>query len=225
MTSEQIAQIESILQYTFADKRLLITAFTHSSYANEINGQDNERMEFLGDAILGMVVSEYLYDKYVDCKVGVLSAMRSNIVSAEGLRPIVDGVDIVRYLQVGRGAADIANQSQKIDSSLYEAVTAAIFLDGGIAAAKSFIMRTLEPSLSNLNVYDCIDCISTLKIIRDKSHKSQPVYDTIKSGPDHKPVFTCLLSIDGEIVSEGKGHNKSEASQDAARKYLKTISL
>lgn len=224
MTPKLISQIEDRLQYTFVNKELLVSAFTHSSYANEINVQDNERMEFLGDAILGMVVSEYLYDKFVDSKVGLLSAMRSNIVSAEGLRPIVNSLDIVRCLQVGHGATDIVNQSQKIESSLYEAIVAAIYLDGGIDEAKRFITRTLETSLSSLNIYDCMDCVSTLKIIRDKSHKSQPVYDLIKSGPDHKPIFTCYLRIDDKIVSEGNGHNTSEARQDAARKYLKTIS-
>ena len=106
-------EIESKLQYRFNDRGLLLQAFTHSSYANVENLPDNERMEFLGDAIMDMIVSEYYYDAFPELSAGELSVMRSNVVSADGLRPIVDSMDLLKYLQVSNGSKQIKNLSKK----------------------------------------------------------------------------------------------------------------
>ena len=106
-------EIESKLQYRFNDRGLLLQAFTHSSYANVENLPDNERMEFLGDSIMDMIVSEYYYDAYPDRSAGELSVMRSNVVSADGLRPIVDGMDLLKYLQVSNGSKGIKKPVKK----------------------------------------------------------------------------------------------------------------
>ena len=114
MTAELIAQIEKKLQYTFKNKQLLKNAFTHSSYSRDQKVKDNERLEFFGDTILDMVISEYLYANYTEMDVGMLSTMRSNIVSADGLRPIVDGLDILKYLMVGYGSASVKRDRKSV---------------------------------------------------------------------------------------------------------------
>ncbi len=220
MTEEQIAQIEERLHYSFLDKRLLVTAFTHSSYANELKTRDNERMEFLGDAILDMVVSEYLFERFKNCSVGVLSTMRSNIVSAKALRPIVDELDILIFLQVSNGS-NIKNVSKKIESNLYEAIVAAIYLDGGFASAKSFILRTLLPLLSSMTSTEQKDGKTLLQEYCSKHKMSAPRYVLAgRIGKDNNPTYKCDLYINDEYVCSGEGTSKKNAEQEAAEKIV-----
>lgn len=221
MTSEQIAQVESVLQYTFSDKQLLVTAFTHSSYANATSAQDNERLEFLGDAILDMVVSQYLCDKFSARSVGALSTMRANIVSAEGLRPIVNQLGIIKFLQVGYGAANIKNSSKKLEANLYEAIVAAIYLDSGFDNVKRFVLRTLEPSLNAVGISEQKDSKTLLQEYCLKHKKSLPKYvETERLGSDNAPIYKYDLYIDGVYMCSGQGSSKKSAEQDAAKKLV-----
>ena len=146
-----LSEIECKLNYTFNNKALLEQAFTHSSYANLEQIEDNERMEFLGDAILGYIVSEYLFARYSDKNAGQLSALKSHIVSADGLRPIVDKLGLLDHLRIVSGETNL-QRSRKIAANLFEAILAAIYLDGGMSCAKQFVTNLLSDSLNNATI-------------------------------------------------------------------------
>lgn len=221
MTPKQIEHIEDRLQYAFANKELLVCAFTHSSYAKIFGVTDNERMEFLGDAILDMVVSEYLFGKYVDCDAGVLSTMRSNIVSAKALRPIVKSLDLITYLQVGNGALDIKNDSSKIESNLYEAIVAAIFIDGGIGAVRDFILRTLSKLLNEATQMRSKDSKTVLQEYCQKHKLPMPTYKLAeRTGADNNPTYKYDLYLGDEYKCSGQGSSIKTAEQDAAKELV-----
>ena len=211
-------EIESKLGYTFKNKALLAQAFTHSSYANAENVEDNERMEFVGDAILGYIVTEYIFANFPDSSAGQLSAMKSRIVSADGLRPIVDKLGLVGHLRVANGEVSV-KKSRKIAANLFEAILAAIYFDGGLRCARQFVLRLLSESIHN-----------ALKVLKDDKTLLQEYcqlkklaieYKLIKKcGPDDKPSFRYALLIDGKQVAEGTGSNIKAAEQQAAHKIV-----
>ena len=211
-------EIESKLNYTFKNKALLTQAFTHSSYANASSTQDNERMEFVGDAILGYVVSEYLFAHYSDKSAGELSAMKSRIVSADGLRPIVDKLTLLDYLRVANGEASV-KQSRKIAANLFEAVLCAIYLDGGMSCARQFVLNFLAEPMNNAAKASKDD--KTLLYEYCQLKKLAIEYKLLERiGPDDKPSFKYALLIDGKQVSEGVGPNIKAAEQQAAHKIV-----
>lgn len=229
MTSEQIAKIESILQYTFADKQLLITAFTHSSYANlerdkNHNAIDNyERMAFVGDSILKMVVAEYLYGVFPDKGKGEMSRMRSNLESRGWLSPIVDNLGLTKHL---RSVTNL-DYSDHLCADLYEAVVCAIYLDGGYSSAKQFILNTLSATLDNIKKVKQKDSKTLLQEYCQDRKIPAPKYVEVRderAGTDNNPVFKVDLYIGDEYMCSGKGKRIKLAEQDAASKYLKTIS-
>lgn len=209
--------IESKLNYTFKNKALLAQAFTHSSYANEQQVEDNERLEFVGDAILGYVVSEYLFDSYPDKSAGELSAMKARIVSADGLRPVVDKLALTEHLRVANG--DVVKTSRKIAANLFEATLAAIYIDGGLPSARKFVLRVLKSSLSS--VPTALKDDKTLLYEYCQMKKLAIEYKLIeRSGTDDKPNFRYALFVDGKQVSEGSGPNIKAAEQQAAHKIV-----
>ena len=221
MTAELIAQIEKKLQYTFKNKQLLKNAFTHSSYSREQKVKDNERLEFLGDAILDMVISEYLYANYAELEVGMLSTMRSNIVSADGLRPIVDSLDILKYLMVGYGFASVKHNSKKIESNLYEAIVAAIYLDGGLKPTRDFILLTLSGLLAHTDHFAHKDAKTMLQEYCQKRNMSAPQYQTLDSvGADNNPTYKWGVYVNGILECVGMGSSKKNAEQDAAKNLV-----
>ncbi len=221
MTDKVINAIELKLQYKFKNKKLLIQAFTHSSYANVQSLEDNEKMEFFGDAILDCIVSEYLFANYVECQVGQLSTMRSNIVSADALRPIVDKLEIMQYLQVASGAKRIKSASKKIESNLYEAIVSAIYLDGGIEAARSFILHSLKDKLVNAHGALNKDCKTKLQEYCQHNKLPTPVYKLIeRTGADNSPQYKYGLYIDGKCLCSGVGASRKIAEQAAAKKIV-----
>ena len=210
--------IESKLNYTFKNKTLLMQAFTHSSYANAEGVEDNERMEFVGDAILGYVVSDYLFAHYHDKSAGELTAMKSRIVSAEGLRPIVDKLGLIEHLRVANGETSV-KKSRKIAANLFEAVLCAIYLDGGLTAAREFVLNCLGEGMND-----------AAKVLKDDKTLLQE-YCQLKKltieykllercGPDDKPSFRYALYISGKQVAEGTGPNIKAAEQQAAHKIV-----
>lgn len=222
MTSEQIVQIEEKLCYSFSKKHLLITAFTHSSYGRQTNLPDNERLEFLGDAILDFIVSEYLGEKFKNCEVGVLSAMRANVVSSSALRPVVDSLDVIGFLQVADGSRNIKSVSKKIKANLYEAIVAAIYLDGGFEAVKAFVLRTLSDSLQAIDESEQKDAKTLLQeycqSLRPKKVVSYVLSE--RSGTDNDPTYKYDLCVDGVYMCSGVGSSRKAAEQSAAKKLV-----
>ena len=214
----QMKSVESKLNYNFNDKSLLQQAFTHSSYANLEQVEDNERMEFLGDAILGYVVSEYLYAHYPTKTAGELSAIKSRIVSADGLRPIVEKLGLLEHLRVVSGEPNLL-RSRKIGSNLFEAILAAIYLDGGLEPARQFVMDCLGEAMNNATAVQKDDKTRLYEFCQSK--KLAIEYKLLERvGPDDKPSFRYALLIDGKQVAEGVGLNIKAAEQDAARKIV-----
>ncbi len=214
-------EIENKLQYRFNDRGLLLQAFTHSSYANAENLPDNERMEFLGDAIMDMIVSEYYYDAFPELSAGELSVMRSNVVSADGLRPIVDSMDLLKYLQVSNGSKQIKNLSKKIEANLFEAIVCAIYSDGGLDAARAFVLRIMKSALTDAATASRKDDKTLLQEYCQKNRLPIPQYKLMeRNGSDNDPYYKYGLYIQGKLVGFGEGRNKKSAEQDAAKKIV-----
>ncbi|MCM1194915.1 MAG: ribonuclease III [Corallococcus sp.] len=221
MTDIELREIENKIGYRFNDKLLLLQAFTHSSYANVANVSDNERLEFLGDAVLELAVSEYLYENCRAHSAGELSTMRSNIVSADGLKPFVEEMDILQYLRVSSGAQVIKSVSKKLAANLFEAVLGAIYIDGGIDCARKYVSELIVKRLSDYPSSVRKDCKTLLQEYCQKNKLSTPVYKmTDKSGSDNQPTYVFDLYVDGKPVSTGRGTSKKAAEQNAAEKIV-----
>ena len=213
--------IEQRIGYEFKNKELLRQAFVHSSYAHEENIRDNDRMEFFGDAILEYLVSEYIFKKYRDCDEGQLSKMRSVVVSADGLRPVVDDLRILECLLVAGSSSNIRSLSRKIEANLYEALLCAIYLDGGMPAARRFVIKTLKTSMDNAARNLRQNYKSLVQEYCQQRRWNVDYKQLEKSGPDNTPRFTYALYINGKRVSEGSGSSIKNAQQEAARKIVK----
>ena len=221
MDTQKIQEIERKLQYAFNNKALLEQAFTHSSYANLQNVEDNERMEFFGDAILDYITSEQLFAAFKDNNEGDLSAMRARLVSAESLSKIVKALGLTQYLQIANGSGANSELSHKTEANLYEAILCAIYLDGGVCCAKQFVLRTMGDSLKSANDTLQKDAKTLLQEYCQK-HKYTLEYKFVaRSGPDNKPTFEYAIYINGKIESVGVGASKKVAEQDAASKIVK----
>ncbi len=217
-----VESIEKKLGYTFKNKDLLKQAFVHSSFANEERVADNERMEFFGDSILEYISSEYLYNKYPQCDAGQLSKLRSQVVSADGLRPVVDNLDIMDYLLVANSAEKILSFSKKIEANLYEAVLCAIYFDGGMSAAKKFVMRTLKKAMDNAMSGVKKDYKTILQEYCQEHRLTVAYKQESRSGPDNKPKFVYSVWINGKKEGVGEGSSIKNAEQNAASKIVKS---
>jgi len=210
----------------FNDKKLLEQAFIHRSYINENTGSNlchNERLEFLGDAVLELIVTDYLYNKYPDRDEGDLTAYRSSLVNAVIIGEIALSLGMNEYLLLSKGEAkDIGKARGYILANTYEAYVGAVYLDRGYDVVKDFIAKTL---------FNKIDTIVAKKLWRDPKslvqEKSQehfnvtPSYKVLhESGPDHDKHFTIGIFFGSELIAEGKGKSKQEAEQAAAHKAL-----
>ena len=221
MDKHVLTEIERRLQYTFKNKRLIEQAFTHSSFANQENVEDNERMEFFGDAILEYLSSEYLYTNFNGSSEGDLSAMRARLVSAEGLYPIIDSLNLVQFLRIANNATANGELSRKTAANLFEAILCAIYLDGGMESARQFVLRVMGESLQNAS--DTLKKDSkTLVHEYCQKHRHSLEYKFVeRSGPDNKPMFRYALYIDNKLASEGEGASIKSAEQNAACKIVK----
>lgn len=219
---------ESKIGYTFKDKMLLRQCFTHASYAYEHGEKDNERLEFFGDAIIQFVITDYLF-RHSAGDEGKLTVKRANLVSKAPLLKAVLKLGLNEYVLLGRGLEKSASLDDKLFSSLYEALVAGIYLDGGIEPAKKFIKETLikdfekrEASLNKANPH--IDGKNLLQEYVQKNKLGTVRYETLsKIGPDHSPEFRVVALLNGTRVAEGKGKSKKSAESVAAVEALKRI--
>ena len=206
------AEIEKKLGYTFKNKALLEEAFTHVTYAQHYGGTHNDRMECLGDAVLQMVVTEWQYKMDRQATAGRMTSQRQKLVCKNALDSAVDGLEIFNYM-LHEGTE--FNLNGKPKSSLFEAVTAAIYLDGGYAAAKKFIFShgnlRLDGKTSNP--------IGDLKEYLEKRGEPQATTDVEKIGKDHSPTFYCTLRAMGE-EAKGEGRTIRDATATASARLL-----
>ena len=222
-----IEALEQALGYTFRDKSLLRNALTHSSYANEIYHESllsNERLEFLGDSILGMVVAEFLYRSFPDWPEGELTRMRADMVCENTLAEIAHQLDLGRHLLLGHGEEQGGGRSRNsILADAVESVLAASFLDGGFPAARGIIERLVLTHVPKTQLHNR-DYKTALQERVQQKRNQMLTYTLIgESGPDHDKRFTMELLLNSNVFAEGIGKSKKEAEQMAAKKALENM--
>ena len=222
-----IKDLEAAIGYQFRDISLLQNALAHSSYANERwhnSLMSNERLEFLGDSILGMVVAEYLYRSFPDRPEGELTRMRADMVCEKTLAAVAGRIDLGRHLLLGNGEEQGGGRNRNsILADAVESVIAASFLDGGMDAARKFIQKFIlvEVPVKKLNNMDYKTSLQEL--VQQK--KNQVLTYTLvgESGPDHDKHFEVEVCLNGKVVGLGSGSSKKRAEQDAARVAIEAL--
>lgn len=203
---------------TITNKKLYDTALSHSSFANEHHKkQDYERLEFLGDAVLELVVSDYLY-KNCHEKEGKMTKIRSSYVCEKALYQYMRDLDLIKYIKVGNGES--SNIKESIVADIFESTMAAIYLEEGFAKAREVILDIIVPYVENPDVTFFNDYKSKLQEALQSDKKSF-VYETIaESGPSHDKMFTIVVKVDNIIFGKGTASSKKKAAQIAAKEAL-----
>lgn len=223
---DDLALLERALGLQFDDKSLLQQAFVHRSYLNENPGfklESNERLEFLGDAVLGFVVAENLYYLFPGLPEGALTSLRAAIVRSETLARVAKRLGLGTYLFLGRGEEASGGRNRPILlARTFEALVGAILIDQGLEAARHFILANLQEELTRVVQEKAgKDYKSRLQEFTQGRWQLTPTYRTVAAeGPDHAKVFTVEVMLAGKPIARGVGRNKQGAEQDAARQAL-----
>lgn len=220
-------ELEKKLGYSFKNRALLINALTHSSYANENRDEgvpSNERLEFLGDSVLGFVTARHLYARRPELPEGRMTRMRAELVCEQSLYGVARDLELGKYLRMGHGEdKNGGRQRASILADAVEAVIAAIFLDGGIEPAGRFI-ESMVLSPESIEAHHASDYKTELQeLVQQKPDQTLRYIAAGESGPDHNKLFLSDVSLNGEIIGSGSGKTKKEAEQAAAREALKKL--
>ena len=227
-----ISVLEEALGYTFKNKALLQEALTHSSYSNEVKAKKqicrcNERLEFMGDAVLSAVVSEYLFEKFPDMPEGELSTMRAALVQSQALASYSRSLGVGDFLYLGHGEEknDGRNRQSTLEN-VFEAIIAAIYLDAqeqGFFEVKKLVLPIIKAQLADSNfALNHTDAKTELQQLIQQTEGDFLEYRIAsESGPDHNKTFMVFAMLNSNIIGTGEGHSKREAEQAAAREALK----
>ena len=215
-------KLEEKLGYTFHDRRLLENALTHSSYANENKNKgenSNERLEFLGDSVLGMVVADHLYRTHPDMPEGELTRTRAALVCEDSLVEVAAQLELGQYLKLGRGEdAGGGRKRPSIQADAVEAVIAAVYLDGGIGSARKLITNFILTNNEREQEGAVRDFKTALQELVQRESGRVLSYRLMgESGPDHAKVFSVEVDLNGKPIGAGEGRSKKEAEQNAAK--------
>ena len=222
-----IKDLENAIGYRFKNITLLQNALAHSSYANERwhnSLKSNERLEFLGDSILGMVVAEYLYSNFPDRLEGDLTRMRADMVCERSLALIAERIELGQHLLLGNG--EETGGGRKRDSILADAVEsiiAACFLDGGMEPARKFINTFVLTDVPVRKLRNADYKTALQELVQQKKNQVLSYALVEESGPDHDKRFVVQVSLNGAVVGSGEGRSKKKAEQDAARTAIETL--
>ena len=224
--TKDLKELEGKIGYTFKDKTLFKQALTHSSYANEHRHEglkDNERLEFLGDAVLEIISSEYLFYNYPDMAEGEMTKLRASIVCEPTLALCTHEISLGSYLFLGKGEERTGGRNRdSIVSDAMESVIGAIYLDGGFASAKEFVYEFILNDIENKRLFH--DCKTVLQERINSVKIGTLSYEIInESGPDHNKSYEAVAKIDDKIIGQGIGHTKKAAEQQAAFNALKSL--
>ena len=228
MEAKDPSGVEHYLQYEFSNKDLLQEALRHSSYVNELahqNLQDNERLEFLGDAVLNLSVGHILMRRYPEVKEGELSRRRANLVNESQLAKMAHSFELGAYILLGKGEIQTHGRDKNsILADTYEALVAAVYLDGGFDAAFRFLETKFLPLMDRLDsAANNYDYKSQLQEMVQINHGAMPDYKIVREdGPDHDKTFWVELKVI-DIETQGSGKNKKTAEQEAARKAMEIL--
>lgn len=225
LKSTQLKELQKRLHYNFKDEEILIQAITHKSYANERKGllKDNERLEFLGDAVLDLSISHIIMEKFPDLSEGEMSKLRASVVNEGTLAILAKEIGLHEYLLLGHGEERSGGRSKpSILADSFEAVIAAVYLDGGFEEAFRIVTGQFSKLLSKTDLYR--DYKTRLQEFTQERLKCMPAYNLKStSGPDHARVYEVELLIEGKLYGTGKGKTKKEAEQEAAREALENL--
>tara|TARA_Y100000591_G_scaffold292711_1_gene280134 strand:- start:3798 stop:4463 length:666 start_codon:yes stop_codon:yes gene_type:complete len=217
-----LSELESAIKYSFKNKSLLYQALTHKSYNNISN---NEKLEFLGDRVLGLIISKKLLDKYPNEKEGIIDKKFANLVNKKTCANIAKRLNLKKFLFVGSSNKNLERSTDKIVSDTLEAIVGAIYLDGGLRLSEKFIFNFWETYLDN-SVITLIDSKTKLQEYSLKKYKKLPKYTFFKkTGPQHKPFFKTEVEIPESKKISGSGSSKKKAQQNAAAKLIKVLNI
>lgn len=223
---QDLFSLEEKLQIEFLDYDLLRRALTHRSFLNENNDagvEDNERLEFLGDAVLDFVVGAYLYQRFPEMDEGELTALRAALVRAKTLAQFARELDLGRYLRLGFGEAESGGRERTATlCATFEAVIGAIYLDQGIETVQPLVERMIEPALEHIMAESLhIDAKSEFQVWAQGQFNITPRYWVVEEeGPDHAKVFTVEARLEQQVWGTGRGRSKQAAAQAAAAEAL-----
>ena len=217
------SQLEKKLDYSFKDKQLIIEALTHKSYKKPYN---NERLEFLGDAVLDLIVGEYLFSKFPHSNEGILSKIRASLVNESGFTLLAKELGLGNYIYLSLAEENNhGREKSSLLSNAFEAVMGAIYLEAGLEKTREIAVTLLEKCHPKIDL-DTLskDYKTALQELTQATHGITPTYEMIgSSGPDHKKEFEIAVILDGETISTARGKSKKEAQQKAAEIALKKL--
>ncbi|MFI3140947.1 MAG: ribonuclease III [Clostridia bacterium] len=220
-------QLEKKIGYVFSDKSLLETALTHSSFANEkqLKRDCNERLEFLGDSVLGVITAEYFYKNFCHLPEGKMTKKRAACVCEKSLYSFASEIDLGKHILLGKGEENTGGRKRSsILADAFEALIAAIYLDGGLDHARNFVLDFIAKSASEEESF--VDYKTALQEIIQKNPNEKISYNLIgASGPDHDKTFEIEVKLNDNSIASGTGRSKKQAEQQAAKKALEIIGV
>ncbi len=223
-----LSVVESRLGYLFKNKKLLRQAFIHRSYFNEHRDEvheHNERLEFLGDSILGLLISDYLYHYLPSQAEGELSRLRAHLVEAGSCAKFLQKLDLSEYVQLGRGERMNEGRGREtILADLFEALIGAIYLDGGMEGAKQFFWSHFQDEIQKILEHPARNWKAELQDYSQKKYQRPPVYKVLREeGPDHSKIFVIGAYLDDQEMGQGTGSSKKEAEQASAQNAIEKL--
>lgn len=226
---QRMEQFQQKINYKFNNDRLLYEALSHSSFANENKKQrnSNERLEFLGDSVLSIVVSDYIFEHFKHLPEGELTKLRASLVCEKSLFEFSKKIDLGEYIFLGKGEELTGGRARpSIISDAFEAVIAAIYLDGGIEPVSKYILSFIPQDISPKGAKSFHDYKTMLQEIIQKNPEEKIEYFLeSESGPDHDKNFTVQVRLNNNVIGEGSGHSKKNAEQAAAREALELMGI
>jgi ribonuclease-3 len=227
---KSLRDLEEILKYSFKNEELLSQALTHRSFVNENEEarlRNNESLEFLGDAVLGFLISSRIFQHYPDLAEGELSKIKAYLVSAANLVKLAEDIRLGDFVRLSRGEEKTGGRKKRaIIVDAFEAIVGAIYLDGGVEAASDFVGRQVDTFLEGLDLGQLTygDFKSALQEQLHNLGRPEPIYRVVNEiGPDHKKTFVVQVMIQDDVIAESTGRTKKEAQQSAARLALESL--
>ena len=224
---KNLEELQRKIRYYFNDKELLIEALSHSSYANEKRKgrNSNERLEFLGDSVLSIVVSQYLFEHFTHLPEGELTKIRASLVCEKSLYEFAKQIDLGEHILLGKGEENTGGRERvSILADAFEAVIAAVFLDGGLEAARRHILKFIPKDIDDRKPVSFSDHKTILQEIIQKNPEEKVEYKLVgQSGPDHNKAFKVQVRLNSNVIGTGIGRSKKEAEQMAAKEALELM--
>lgn len=227
--SMRFVELEKLMDYKFKNLNLITRAMTHSSYSNENKKEklkNNERLEFLGDSVLSIIISEYLFSQYLTLEEGQLTKIRAKIVCESSLAEASRTLKLGEFMLFGRGEELTGGRERtSILSDAFEALIAAVFLDGGMESARRFVLDQLKPIIMDaVQGKLFVDYKTRLQEVIQVQKGNRIKYELVKEeGPDHSKIFFTHVKLNDETIGVGSGHSKKESEQEAAKEGLKRL--